>query len=505
MQLRVDMQLRLLPDEHEPMVLLLSILVRVIALVASVLLLRRIRDWRMGFLTAMLAFMTLRQLLTLRRAVGSGTWSMAWQESSSDELPGLLVSVLAGLAVVFLGRILREQRETYEALRKTEASMLQSQKMDALGQLAGRTAHDFNNLLTIIIGNTDLVRSKITGDDEAHAALTELESAAQRGADLSGKILSFSRKQVFEPRVIDVNGLVLGLDGMLRPLLGSDIEYVVFTSAEPALVFADPGQLDTAVINLAVNARDAMPRGGKLTIEVRTQDGPPTPADAIPDDGSVSIVVRDTGEGMDPAARSRAFEPFFTTKPEGKGTGLGLSICLGIVQRAGGDIELTSSSSQGTEFRVVLPRLVGEEPLVQAALAPALQSSGTERILVVEDEHQLRKLETRALRSRGYTVLEAANGAEALRTLESEEAPIALLVTDVVMPLVGGLELARRVRQRLPDLPILFTSGYLPDVDVSDLAGGGTTNFLQKPYNPTEFADMVRAILDHRSFERERR
>ncbi len=482
------------------MILLLSIVMRVVALVVSIALLRRIRDWRMAFLTAMLALMATRQALTLSRLVNAGKWSLSPDSISFDELPGLLVSVLAGLAVVFLGKMLREQRATFDELRSKEAMVLQGQKMDALGHLAGRTAHDFNNLLTIIIGNADYAKSQLPEGHVAQEPLAELEQAAHRGADLSRKILAFSRKQVVEPRVVDVNEMLLGLDGMLRPLLGSDVEFVVLAAATRPLVHVDPGQLETALVNLAVNARDAMPDGGKLTITTENEPESPitdgnTPQNSGP---SVVITVSDTGTGMTRSAVEQAFEPFFTTKPEDQGTGLGLSICHGVFKRAGGSIEIDYSSPEGTSFRATLPQLSDAEPWSDQPATPAGSVRGDERILVVEDEHQLRKLETRALRAQGYQVLEAANGAEAMRILEGSTPHIALVVTDVVMPLMGGIELAQNLRKLDPELPILFTSGYLPEANMPSLGRIGRTNFLQKPYNPNEFVAKVREILDVR-------
>jgi len=479
------------------MILALSILIRLVAMVWAIFLLRRMRDWRYAVFVATLGLMALRQILTLSRLVGQQQWSLSFSAISMVELPGLAVSVLAALAVFFLDWIIRDHRKALADLREREGAIVQSQKMDALGQLAGRTAHDFNNLLAIIIGNAELAKTKLPEGHEAAENLRELETAALRGAELSGQILSFSRKQVVEQRVFDVNKLILGLDSMLRPLLGSDIEYVTLMESQDALVYADPNQLSTSLINLAVNSRDAMPQGGTLTVKTAIKlprDG----ATRSPATPLVTITVEDTGEGMSDAARSCAFDPFYTTKPQGKGTGLGLSICLGIIERAGGAIQIVESSSEGTVICIELPQAEGvESPLSDAVPSTASAMRGSELVLIVEDEQQLRRLEVDALTSRGYEVLQAANGVEALQILEGSERVPDLVVTDVVMPLMGGSELAKKLRSQHPSLPILFTSGYMQAAESSDeIQGDGEIRFLQKPYNASQFSARVRGILD---------
>ena len=337
------------------MILLLSLLLRLIAFVWSIVLMRKLREWRMGFLTAMIALMALRQGLTLVRRVQEDAWSLSPADVSLDELPGLAVSVLAWLAVVYLGRMFTSLDRANAELRFQDEQLRQAQKMEALGNLAGRTAHDFNNLLTVIIGSSELARMELEEDHPSQEYFDELEAASQRAQDLTRQILTFSRKQVVDPVVFEVNGAILELDGMLRRLLGTDVELVVVPCAEELFVRVDRSQFEQVVLNLVVNARDAMPAGG--TISLRTGLEVPLPDDH-PDDSPTPravLLVEDTGGGMSDEARLRAFEPFYTTKPLGKGTGLGLSTCLGIVERNGGSIEVVDSTSAGTRIRVSIP------------------------------------------------------------------------------------------------------------------------------------------------------
>ena len=337
------------------MVLLLSILIRIAAAIVSGTLLRRVRDWRMGFLTAMLLLMALRQSLTLRRAVAESRWDLlSPTQFTIDELPGLVVSILAALSVIFLGRIIERQRKLYQELQEKRERTLQSQKMEALGTLAGRTAHDFNNLLTVIVGSSELIGLQLEESHPAKSHLGELESATDRAVDLASQILSFSRRQVAQRDVFDLNEVILELESMLRRLLGPEIRYGTRLSLEPAMIKADMRQIEQVIINLAANARDAMSGGGTLIIETTHESEAPGDPRAS---GSKRMVVRvrDTGSGIAPEQWDRVFEPYFTTKPVDKGTGLGLSSCLGIVEGNGGRILIEASSPEGTTFQFSFP------------------------------------------------------------------------------------------------------------------------------------------------------
>ena len=474
------------------MILITSILLRAAALFWSLHLLRKIGDWRMGFLSAMLALMGLRQALTLKKVVEHGAWSPSLESVSVDELPGLVVSVLAGLAVLFLGRMLRDRQRDHEELRARENRLLQAQKMEALGHLAGQTAHDFNNLHAVIIGNAELALAQLPEGHAARHNLEELEKASDRAAELSNQILSFSRKQVVEESVFDLNDVVFELEPMLQSLMGCDVACEARPAAGSALVRADRSQLGQVLMNLAVNARDAMPEGGRLTIATSVERAH---AASRP---SVVVTVRDTGHGMTAEQRERAFEPFYTTKPVGKGMGLGLSTCLGIVERNGGTIRIASSDRSGTTIRLAFPQATEAASAHPQPLDATRDGAGVERVLVVEDEEQLRALEANALSSRGYRVTEAADGLEALRVVEESGALPDLLVTDIVMPSMGGAELARRMWELDPHLAVLFTSGFVQDTEVDRVAGTGLSEFVQKPFGSAEFARRVRVLLDRR-------
>ncbi|MFN2564473.1 MAG: ATP-binding protein [Gemmatimonadaceae bacterium] len=384
--------------------------------------------------------------------------------------------------------------------RKLEAQFRQAQKMEAVGQLAGGVAHDFNNMLTVILSYSEMLLDALGVDDPNRADLEEIRQAAARAAGLTRQLLAFSRKQVMQPRVLDLNtDVVAGVEKMLRRLIGEDIELVTTLDPELGLVNADPGQLEQIVVNLAVNARDAMPNGGRLTIE--TANAELGPADAGRHFGAkpgryVMLAVSDTGTGMSRETLSRMFEPFYTTKEQGKGTGLGLSTVHGIVKQSGGDIWVYSEPWQGTTFKIYLPQV--EEPVVvSAAVAPkAYQHGGAETILLVEDEPALRSLARKILVSRGYTVLEARAGAEALAVCERAEQPIDLVVTDAVMPGMSGRELAERLAIVRPGLRVLIMSGYTDD----DMLRRGILDprmaFLQKPFTPDALAKKVREVLD---------
>jgi PAS domain S-box-containing protein len=369
-----------------------------------------------------------------------------------------------------------------------EEQLQQSQKMEAIGRLAGGIAHDFNNLLTVIGGYGQMMLSEIHENDPLRPKAEAICRSSNRAAALTSQLLAFSRRQVVQPRVLNLNGLVTGLEEMLHRLLGETILLKTIQSKLPARVKVDPGQFEQVIVNLAVNARDAMADGGELTIEVATAE-----IDQLP---RVTLSVRDNGTGMDAEVQSHLFEPFYTTKARGKGAGLGLSIVYGIVEQSGGNITVSSEVGQGTVFQIFLPRVIAEETEPAAALPAGKFTPGSETILLVEDEESLRKLAGEILRLSGYTVLEAANGEDALSIHRRFTGPIPLLVTDMIMPGMNGRVLAERMRDSLPEMKVLFISGYTENL--LDLHGplGPATAFLQKPFAPAVLARTVRELLD---------
>jgi len=382
--------------------------------------------------------------------------------------------------------------------RSLEAQLAQAQKMEAVGQLAGGVAHDFNNLLTAILGNTQLLREVIDNDAQ-RSDLDEINRAALRAAELTGQLLTFARKQRVEPRVMNLNDLVHQTDKMLRRVIGERIAVRTRCHHDLPCVQVDPGQIEQVLLNLAVNARDAMPDGGSLTIETDTvvldEEYAREHPDARP--GSyVVLAVSDTGTGITGDVRSRIFEPFFTTKEVGKGTGLGLSICYGIVRQAGGHVAVYTEVGRGTTFRVYLPEVAAIAPASTAAAKRRPIPTGTETVLVVEDEEPVRKLLRRVLAGAGYTVLLAADGEEALHLLATSEHAPDLLVSDVVLPGRTGPEIAREVRQRVPDVAVLYISGYTERAAGHTVAIDGP--FMAKPFTPEFLAHRVREVLDAR-------
>jgi PAS domain S-box-containing protein len=374
--------------------------------------------------------------------------------------------------------------------RRLQEQHTQAQKMEAVGRLAGGVAHDFNNALTVITGYGHAVLGDLPADSPVRTHVAEMVKAGERAAELVRRLLAFSRKSVLAPRVLDLNEVVRGLEGMLRRLLGEDIDLV--TSLRPCLgrVRADPGQLEQALINLAANARDAMPRGGRLTVET---------ADLPAGEGrgpQVLLAVTDTGCGMTAEVRARAFEPFFTTKEKGRGTGLGLAMVHGFVRQSGGHVEAHSEPGHGTTFRLYLPRVQEEVAGRTPHPGPPAAPRGTETVLLVEDEEGVRALVRQVLRAGGYTVLEAGDGARALRVAEMHLRPIHLLLTDVVMPEMGGRELAERLLALHPAARVLFTSGYTDDALVRHGVLEDEVAFLHKPFTPADLARKVREVLD---------
>jgi PAS domain S-box-containing protein len=378
--------------------------------------------------------------------------------------------------------------------KRLEEQLRQSQKMEAVGRLAGGVAHDFNNLLTVILGYGSLLLEQTAASDPRYEPIRLIRTTAERAAALTRQLLAFSRKQLLMPVVLDLNTVVTDVAPMLRRLIGEDIR--LLTDLAPGLgpIKADRNQLEQILVNLAVNARDAMPTGGRLTIATRNEDG-----DEPGGPRHVVLTVRDTGHGMDEHTRAHLFEPFFTTKEVGKGTGLGLATVYGIVQQSGGTIAVDSAPGAGAAFRIILPR-VEEVPVASPAASPGSESvQGRETILLVEDEEMLRNLARIVLRKNGYTVLEAAHGAEALTLCQTHTGPIDLLMTDVIMPILGGRELADRVALLRPDIKVLFISGYTDDAVVRNGVTADSVQFLHKPFTPSTLLSKTREVLDHQT------
>ncbi|MDB4874577.1 MAG: hybrid sensor histidine kinase/response regulator [Gemmatimonadetes bacterium] len=380
--------------------------------------------------------------------------------------------------------------------RRLEEQLRQSQKMDAVGQLAGGVAHDFNNILTIIKTYTEFLLEDVDEASPLRADVLEIQTAGRRAAALTQQLLAFSRHQLLQPRVLDLNDVVAGIEPMLRRVIGEDIRIVLQPAAELWPVLADPGQLEQVLVNLAVNARDAMAKGGTLTIATANVSvGEEADPDLLDAGDWVRLDVTDTGIGMDDATKARAFEPFFTTKPPGKGTGLGLSTVYGIVKQSSGTIRIETARNRSTTFTIHLPRAEPQE-LRRATPQGSAAVAGAEVVLLVEDEDAVRALARRVLERQGYTVLEASNGREGIGVAESYAGQIDLLVTDMVMPELGGAELFRALHPVRPAMRVLYMSGYTEDDIIRRGMFDPGTASLRKPFTPVELAREVRRVLD---------
>jgi two-component system cell cycle sensor histidine kinase/response regulator CckA len=385
-------------------------------------------------------------------------------------------------------------------LKRAEEHVRQSQKMEAIGQLTGGIAHDFNNILAVIIGNGEFLHQSLTENDSRRADAEAILEAAQRAAGLTRQLLAFSRRQVLEPRILDLNEIVRGLEKMLRRIIGEDIEFVSALAEGLHTVCADAGQIEQVIMNLVVNARDAMPVGGKLSIETANVllDSEYCSTHPVPARGEyVMLAVSDTGCGMDADTKRRLFEPFFTTKEKGKGTGLGLSTCYGIVKQSEGCIWVYSEPGQGTAFKVYLP-VAGAEAGGTAidTAAHAALARGKETILVIEDEANVRAMVRRILTSRSYEVLEACNGEEAIAIAADHAGMIDLVLSDVVIPGLSGPEIVQEVERHRGRIPALFMSGYTDHAVLRDRILSAGANFIQKPFAPALLAKKVRDVLD---------
>ncbi|MGH7504023.1 MAG: ATP-binding protein, partial [Longimicrobiales bacterium] len=400
-------------------------------------------------------------------------------------------------------RTLRGFRFDITERKRLEEQLYGAQKMEAVGRLAGGVAHDFNNLITAILGYTAFIQTELPEDDPLRDDVAEIGRAANRAANLTQQLLAFARRRVIQPRVVVLNELVRGLEKMMRRLSGENTELV--TRVEPELwpVKVDPGQFEQVLVNLVVNARDAMPNGGRIVIETAntTLHDSPGQRPAIVTGPYVMIAVSDTGVGMDEQTKTRIFEPFFTTKRVGEGTGLGLATCYGIVKQASGYIWAFSEIGKGTTIRIYLPR-ADESPEPDAASESHIaRTSGHETILLAEDQPQVRNLAQRALSARGYSVLSADNGERAVQLAEQHQGTIHLLLTDIVMPVMGGRDAADHILAARPGIRVLFMSGY-SEHDVANPGTFADGGFIAKPFTPLELEHAVRAAIDGTEVER---
>ncbi len=417
---------------------------------------------------------------------------------------GSQVAVLIGMgmldessAIAFMID-LSAQKRAEEALRKSEEHLRQAQKMDAIGRLAGGVAHDFNNILSVILSYTALLMAGLPPGDPMREDLEEIDKAGRRAAGLTRQLLMFSRQEVVEPVIVDLNDVLTNMEKMLQRILGEDVELKLDHGPSVQRICVDPSHIEQVIMNLVVNSRDAMPTGGKLTIETRTvvlEEPHAREHLGLKAGRYVVLAVSDTGMGMDRATKAHIFEPFFTTKDKGKGTGLGLSTVFGIVQQCGGGIWVDSELEHGTTFKVYLP-CADAEVVVKARSRPPVILTGSETILLVEDEDQIRIVARGILRKQGYHVIEAKDAGEAMRQCDDYVGVIDLLLTDVVMPHVSGPELAKRLARTRPGVKVLCMSGYTNDTVVRHGAMEAGIAYLQKPITPDILARKVRAVLD---------
>ena len=429
---------------------------------------------------------------TLRGRHRDGSWRFVEVVTVNRLDDGALRGVVTNF------RDVTERTRSEETLRRMEAQLLQTQKMEAIGKLAGGVAHDFNNLLSVILGISSLLLENIDEGHPMRADLTEIKESGERAARLTRQLLAFSRRQLLDPRVLDLNDVVVSIDRMLQRVLGEDIALEIIPGGRLHRVRVDPGQMEQVILNLVVNARDAMPRGGKLTVEtgnVELDEAFAREHIGVMPGPHVMLAISDTGIGMDEATQAHAFEPFFTTKGTGKGTGLGLSTVFGIVKQSGGTVWFNSTPGRGTTFRLYFPITVDVAP-PQRSISTAPVSRGHETILLVEDDTTVRSVVRAILSSRGYDVIDTVDPAGALTACRDLKKPIHLLLTDVVMPLTSGRELAARVSEMRPAIKVLYMSGYAEDTIVHHGVVDEGIAFLQKPITPNALTHKVREVLD---------
>jgi len=399
-----------------------------------------------------------------------------------------------------LRRELEERTRVEAVLQRTEQQLRQSQKMEAIGQLSGGIAHDFNNILSVILSFSSMASEGLKEGDPLRSDLEEIHKAGMRAATLTKRLLTFSRQQLLEPRIVDVAAVARGMDTMLQRLIGENMQLELFTTDAPFPVFADPSALEQVLMNLVVNARDAMPHGGKLTIEVTNVhlSGEYTSTHLGVSDGDyLMLAVSDTGTGMTRATQARIFDPFFTTKEKGKGTGLGLSTVYGIIKQSGGHVWVYSEPGEGTTFKVYLPRRL-DVLVVKSEEAPVVSRlTGSETVLLVEDDDQVRLVARGILRRNGYDVIEAANAGDAILACEDRKDVIHLLLTDVILPQISGMQLIERLTAGRPEMKILCMSGYTNEAAARHGVVESGVAFVQKPLTPEALLVKVRQVLDH--------
>jgi two-component system, cell cycle sensor histidine kinase and response regulator CckA len=429
----------------------------------------------------------------------------SWRHQKKDgtaidvEITSSPISFTGRPAKFVLAIDVTERKKAEHNLKELEDQLRQSQKLEAIGQLAGGVAHDFNNLLTAIAGHSDMCLRQLSSDDPLRHRVQQIKKAGDRAAALTRQLLAFSRKQILQPKVIDLNDIVVDMNKMLRRLIGEDIHLMMGLGVDLGRVKADPNQIEQVLMNLSVNARDAMPKGGKLTIEtsnVQVGEEFASYHMSVPPGPYVMLAVSDTGSGMDAPTQARIFEPFFTTKEVGKGTGLGLATVYGIVKQSGGTIWVYSEVDCGTTFKIYLPSVAGSAPYVHISEAERDLQKGTETILLVEDEEIVREMATEILRESGYSVIEAKHGAEALTLCTKYDGQIHLMLSDVVMPNMSGRELAGLLSPHRSEMKVLYMSGYTDDAIVHHGVLDEGTAFIAKPFSPDALSKKVREVLD---------
>jgi PAS domain S-box-containing protein len=441
-----------------------------------------------------------RYMTTGDSAVGRRRIEGTAQRADGTEFPAEFgfarIATDASLLFACFVRDLTEQKQAEEALRTSEAQLRHANKMDAVGQLAGGIAHDFNNLLTAILGYSEVVAESVQHDKTLRGHVDEISRAGEAAAGLTRQLPAFSRRQVLLPAVLDLNAVLANVDKMLRRLIGEHIELAIELAPDLRRVRADAGQLEQVIVNLAVNARDAMKLGGRLRLETGNIDLAAENPFGLPPGEAIALVVTDTGCGIDAATQARVFEPFFTTKEPGKGTGLSLSTVYGIVTQSGGAITIDSTVGRGTTFRIVLRAVAAADTAAAPASAgSAPRARGAETVLLVEDEERVRPLTKLALEGAGYTVVAAASPEEAL-SAASGTRRIDLILTDVIMPGMNGRDLAERLVQRRLGVKVLFMSGYTDDTLLAHGVAVRELAFIQKPFTPMALVQRVRDLLD---------
>jgi PAS domain S-box-containing protein len=431
--------------------------------------------------------------------------SSAWRHQKKDgttievEITSSPLSFAGQAAKLVLAIDVTARKKAETSLRELEDQLRQSQKLEAIGQLAGGVAHDFNNLLTAISGHSDMCLRRLAPEDPIFRRIEQIKKAGDRAAALTRQLLAFSRKQILQPKVLQLNDIVVDMNKMLRRLIGEDIDLMMGLGVDLGHVKADPNQIEQVLMNLAVNARDAMPKGGKLTIETsNVQVGEEFASHhiSVPRGDYVLLAVSDTGSGMDAATQARIFEPFFTTKEVGKGTGLGLATVYGIVKQSGGTVWVYSEVGHGTTFKIYLPSVRRSERALPLSQPEQELTQGSETILLVEDEEVVRDMASEILRETGYQVLEASNGKKAIELSSRYSGEIHLMLTDVVMPQMSGRELAEQLLTKRPEMNVLFMSGYTDDAIVHHGVLDEGTAFIAKPFSPEALTHKVRETID---------